>query len=104
MDRRSFLLAFSTIVLSQWISGCSQSGEIVKILLLSGSIPSQLLKEFRKELGFSQNSPRPIWKTKSQLKDLFELLQTWQDLNGNEKTEKSKLSIPFIKNKRRWRI
>ena len=97
MDRRSFLLAFSTIVLSQWISGCSQSGEIVKILLLSGSIPSQLLKEFRKELDFSQNSPRPIWKTKSQLKDLFKLLQTWQDLNGNEKTEKSKFSISFKK-------
>ncbi len=97
MDRRSFLLAFSTIVLSQWISGCSQSGEIVKILLLSGSIPSQLLKEFRKELDFSQKSPRPIWKTKSQLKDLFELLESWQALNGNKKTEKSKFSISFKK-------
>ena len=94
VSRRSFLLALSTIGLNQWISGCSKSPETVKILLLSDSIPVQLLKEFRKQLPSSE---RPIWKAKSQLKDLFELLTTWQDGNKNLKAEVGKFSIPWKK-------
>ena len=89
LNRRSFLFGIGTLALSQYIAGCSNSKEKIKIILLKRSIPGQLLKEFRKELVSSQT---PILKPKSQLKDLFALLETWQDLDPNQK-----LRLPFKK-------
>ncbi|MBC6418662.1 MAG: extracellular solute-binding protein [Prochloron sp. SP5CPC1] len=89
LNRRSFLFGIGTLALSQYIAGCSNSKEKIKILLLKGSIPRQLLKEFRKKLVSSQT---PILKPKSQLKDLFALLETWQAPDQNQK-----LRLPFKK-------
>lgn len=74
LSRRSFLIGTGTLALGQWLSGCSQSANL-RVLVLQGSIPPQLLEAFTQQL-----SPPPSlsFKPQTQLKSLFELLETWQ--------------------------
>ena len=73
-NRRSFLRAATTLILSAVMAGCEQEANF-KVLLLQGSIPVQLIAAFRKEFNQSR---KLVFKPESQLEDLFNLLQTRQ--------------------------
>ncbi|MGK7871878.1 MAG: extracellular solute-binding protein [Xenococcaceae cyanobacterium] len=92
LTRRSFLLSAGTMALTQVLSGCSGEQAALKVLLLKGSIPPQLLGQFRKQLAQRRGL---IFKAEVQLKDLFRLLQTWQKKSSLEETDRDWL--PLIK-------
>lgn len=73
LSRRSFLTGAATAAVAQGLSGCGSSAAQVQVRLLKGSIPPQLLGEFRRSV--SQGSWLAL-KPESQLEDLFALLQT----------------------------
>ncbi|MEA5532907.1 extracellular solute-binding protein [Crocosphaera sp. XPORK-15E] len=75
LSRRSFLISTGAVALGQLLSGCGDSEHDLRVFLLQGSIPPQLLTAFRQQL-----SPRPSlsFTPQAQLKMLFELLATWQ--------------------------
>ena len=77
-SRRSFLTSAGMLALVQ-LSGCSEAQAALKVLLLEGSIPPQLLAAFRKQA----TRKKLIVKPKSQLQDLWDLLQNWQSKNQN---------------------
>lgn len=84
MERRSFLIGGSTIVLSELLAGCNSDGKVsFSVELLKGSIPPQVVNEFSK-----------IWQQKAQLKfapvaqlqGMYEHLQNLQKpQNANQK-------------------
>ena len=85
LNRRSFLLKSIAILMTgQFISGCSNQQKILKVLLLQGSIPPQLLNDFRKTL---HNGTKLNFAPKSQLNKLFDLLASWQQQNENQSNE-----------------
>jgi putative spermidine/putrescine transport system substrate-binding protein len=95
LNRRSFVISTATFILSQGLSGCSNDQTAFKVLLLKGSIPTQLLDEFKSQLakGKSLN-----FRPEEQLQKLFDLLQIWQkkpDSPDNQKTGFN-LHIPLI--------
>ncbi|MEA5509652.1 extracellular solute-binding protein [Crocosphaera sp. UHCC 0190] len=75
VSRRSFLISTGTVALGQLLSGCGDSGQDLRVLLLQGSIPPQLLTAFRQQLS---SQPSLSFTPQAQLKELFELLETWQ--------------------------
>ncbi|MEA5602921.1 extracellular solute-binding protein [Nostoc sp. UHCC 0252] len=76
MDRRSFLLSTSTLVLSQLLFGCGGNKPTqLKVQLLKGSIPSQLVNQFRNGL---QQQAQLKFAPVEQIQDLFQQLQNWQ--------------------------
>ena len=77
-SRRSFLTSAGMLALVQ-LSGCSEAQAALKVLLLEGSIPPQLLAAFRKQAI----RKKLIVKPKSQLQDLWGLLQNWHSQNQN---------------------
>ncbi len=91
LTRRSFLTGATSFVLSSVMTGCKQEDNL-KVLLLQGSIPVQLIAAFRKEFNQSR---KLVFKPESQLKDLFNLLQTWQGKATNQ-PEKSRFSLPSL--------
>ncbi len=51
MDRRSFLLTTGTLALSQLLIGCGGNNQTqLKVQLLKGSIPGQVVNKFEKAL------------------------------------------------------
>ncbi len=82
MDRRSFLLAAAGLAANQLLTGCSASdAAILRVWLLNGSVPAQILGAFRSYL--KQSSPdmsRADLKfvPELQLQTLFSLLQAWK--------------------------
>jgi putative spermidine/putrescine transport system substrate-binding protein len=79
MQRRTFLLGAGGLALSQMLVGCGNSNQTdLNIQLLRGSIPSQILSQFRKSVQQQVNlNFAPV----EQIKDLFQRLQTWQNPN-----------------------
>jgi putative spermidine/putrescine transport system substrate-binding protein len=84
MDRRSFLLGTSGLAISQILIGCNSNKQIkFHVQLLKGSIPGQVVGQFKKswksnmELKFT-----PI----DQIEELFQQLQTWRRPNPQEQT------------------
>ncbi|ACK67232.1 periplasmic polyamine-binding protein [Rippkaea orientalis PCC 8801] len=75
LSRRSFLISTSILTLGQLLSGCGDGQTALRIFLLQGSIPPQLLTAFRQKLA--QNAP-VSFKVESQLKDLWKRLESWQ--------------------------
>lgn len=76
MDRRSFLLSTSGLVLSQLLIGCRGNKlKQLKVQLLKGSIPSQVVNEFDKSL---RKEVKLDFAPVEQIKDLFQQLQNWQ--------------------------
>ncbi len=75
VSRRSFLISAATIATAQLIFGCSEPQETLKVLLLEGSIPPQLLRDFRRTLN---SGTKLNFQPETQLKELFNLLQNWQ--------------------------
>lgn len=76
LNRRSFLL-ISTVALTtgQLLSGCSDRQTSLKVLLLQGSIPPQLLSDFRKTLTRQISLD---FEPQSRLSKLFTILKNWQ--------------------------
>jgi putative spermidine/putrescine transport system substrate-binding protein len=89
LNRRYFLFAASSLTLSSLISGCSQDNAL-QIFFLQNSIPPQLIASFRKKFSKSRNL---LLKPKTNLKELFTLLQTWQ---GKIKLKKKLKNFRFL--------
>lgn len=76
MDRRSFLLGTSTLALSQLLFGCGGNNQTqLKVKLLKGSIPGQVVNQFHKGL---QQQVQLKFAPVEQIQDLFQQLQSWQ--------------------------
>ncbi|BAY12473.1 extracellular solute-binding protein [Calothrix sp. NIES-2098] len=76
MDRRSFLLATGTLALSQLLIGCGGSNQAqLKVQLLKGSIPGQVVNKFQKAL---KPQVQLKFAPTEQIQDLFKQLQNWQ--------------------------
>lgn len=75
LNRRTLLLATGALTLNQLLMAC-QRGETaaVRVYLLEGSVPIQILQEFQRRLQQSIS-----FLGREQLADLFELLQTWKN-------------------------
>ena len=74
-NRRSFLLGAGATVLGQGLLGCQSSPSALQVLFLKNSIPAQLIGRFKKEIT---SEIKPSFRAESQLKNIFDLLQTWQ--------------------------
>ena len=75
ITRRQFLVITTVITANQFLSSCSNPTETLNVTMLQGSIPSQLVGAFRRNLA----SNIPIkFKLEGQLKKIFDLLKTWQ--------------------------
>jgi putative spermidine/putrescine transport system substrate-binding protein len=74
-SRRSFLVSVGAMVLGKFMSGCAPSQEAFSVLLLSGSIPPQLIGEFRKQ--FSPSSGLDF-RPEETLADLFAAIKNSQ--------------------------
>jgi putative spermidine/putrescine transport system substrate-binding protein len=97
MDRRSFLLGASGLAISQILIGCNGNQKPqLKVQLLKGSIPGQVVNQFRKSLQSPANvNFVPI----NQIQELFKQLQTWQ--NTEDKNQEGwKRLVPFLANKK----
>jgi putative spermidine/putrescine transport system substrate-binding protein len=96
LSRRSFLISAGTLPLTQLLSGCDNHSTALRVLLLQGSIPPQLLEAFRQQFAKDQSlSFKPI----AQLKDLWKQLQSWQGKNRDTQGLKDWLSqLLFINN------
>ncbi len=75
LTRRSFITTVGMLALGNLLSSCASSNVDLRVLLLQGSIPPQLLKAFRQHLS---SQPSLDFKPQGQLKELFSLLETWQ--------------------------
>lgn len=93
LSRRSFLIGTGTIALSQLLSGCGNSSDL-RVFLLQGSVPPQLLKAFNQQLS---TQAALSFKPQAQLQALFELLRTWQDKSEQSQGFRGRLpTIPLI--------
>ena len=93
MKRRSFLVSASALALGQLVSGCNdQQQASLKVRVLRGSIPAQLLGEFRKTLNQSATLK---FEPEERLQDVFTRLQIWQQQASNKNTQQP-WSFPFI--------
>jgi putative spermidine/putrescine transport system substrate-binding protein len=88
MKRRSFLTGASTLALAQLVSGCNtQQRAFLNVQLLKGSIPAQLLSEFKKTL----NQPVALnFDPEEQLQVLFNRLQIWKQQADETKPQAEK--------------
>jgi putative spermidine/putrescine transport system substrate-binding protein len=92
LNRRYFLITATNLTLSLLITGCNEDNTL-KILLLQGSIPPQLIAAFRKKIKESKNL---VLKPEINIKELFTLLKTWQGKNKEDEKEK-KWTLPSFK-------
>ncbi|MEB3311967.1 MAG: extracellular solute-binding protein [Snowella sp.] len=88
LNRRTFLVNAGMAILGQSLLGCGATSTALEILFLKNSLPPQLISRFQQQIK-SNNSVN--FKAESQLKTLFELLQTWQ----NPRSRKSSLLSRF---------
>ncbi|MFB2769062.1 extracellular solute-binding protein [Pelatocladus sp. BLCC-F211] len=89
MDRRSFLQGGTTLALAQMLIGCSGNKQTtLNVQLLKGSIPGQVVDQFRRNLQKGVNlNFAPV----EQLQSLFEELQSWY--NQSQATPKQGLNF-----------
>lgn len=95
MDRRSFLVGTGTLALSQALSACNtQAQETLKVQLLKGSIPNQVVKKFRSAV----KQPAQIdFRAIEQLRNIFHQLQSWQQQKPKTTDDwRSRLPIPGL--------
>ncbi|MBD2356121.1 extracellular solute-binding protein [Tolypothrix sp. FACHB-123] len=94
MDRRSFLLATGTLALSQLLIGCNGSSQTqLKVQLLKGSIPAQVVNKFQKALKSQEQLKfAPV----EQIQDLFKQLQNWQQQPKSKDEQGWSRYIPWI--------
>ncbi|MEH2081579.1 MAG: extracellular solute-binding protein [Nostoc sp.] len=93
MDRRSFLLGTSTLVLSQLLFGCGGNKQTqLKVQLLKGSIPGQVVNQFHKGL---QQRAQLKFTPVGHIQDLFQQLQNWQQKPKTNDEQGWRRFIPF---------
>ncbi|MCC5609869.1 extracellular solute-binding protein [Nostoc sp. CHAB 5834] len=93
MDRRSFLLSTSTLALSQLLFGCGGNNQTqLKVQLLKGSIPGQVVNQFHKSL---QQEVQLKFAPVEQIQDLFQQLQNWQQKPKATDEQGWRRFIPF---------
>ncbi len=96
INRRRFLVSSSTLLVSYLLSGCDSESSDLQIALLQGSLPLQLIS------GLSQQSNqlgRIKLKTKSNLKELYDLLLTQQGKTALIKENKLSFRLPKFSKK-----
>ncbi len=97
MNRRSFLTGSVGLTLGNLLAGCAgQNRPVLTIRMLNGSIPPQLLNEFRNYLRQSSNPATLNFSPEPQIQTLFSLLQTWKQ--QKHPTNSFWDWIPFIGN------
>ncbi|MDZ7955564.1 extracellular solute-binding protein [Nostoc sp. DedQUE09] len=93
MDRRSFLLGTSTLALSQLLFGCGGNKQTqLKVQLLKGSIPGQVVNQFHKGL---QQRVQLKFAPVERIQDLFQQLQNWQQKPKTTDEQGWRRFIPF---------
>ncbi|MDZ8085343.1 MAG: extracellular solute-binding protein [Nostoc sp. DedQUE12b] len=93
MDRRSFLLGTSTLAFSQLLFGCSGNKQTqLKVQLLKGSIPGQVVNQFNKGL---QQRVQLKFAPVERIQDLFQQLQNWQQKPKTTDEQGWQRFIPF---------
>ncbi|WP_191759988.1 extracellular solute-binding protein [Komarekiella delphini-convector] len=93
MDRRSFLLNTSTLALSQLLFSCSGSNQAkLKVQLLKGSIPGQVVNQFQKSL---QQQVQLKFAPVEQIGELFKQLQNLQQKSKATDEEIWRRFVPF---------
>ncbi|MBE8967962.1 extracellular solute-binding protein [Nostocales cyanobacterium LEGE 12452] len=93
MDRRSFLLGTSTLALSQLLFGCGGNKQTqLKVQLLKGSIPGQVVNQFHKGL---QQRVQLKFAPVERIQDLFQQLQNWQQKPKTSDEQGWQRFIPF---------
>lgn len=98
MDRRTFLLGTGILALGQVLASCtSQERERLQVQILKGSIPAQLLEQFRRQLKQSADLDfAPV----EQLKAAMDLLQSWHKQPEKANNQNWQLpAIPLINSK-----
>jgi putative spermidine/putrescine transport system substrate-binding protein len=83
--------------LSQLLVGCGgQSQPRLTVRLLSGSVPPQILSEFRKYLNKKKLSASLTFSPETQIQQLFEQLQNWKQQNGQVKPSHLPAWLPLV--------
>ena len=98
MDRRSFLLGSTgALALNHLLAGCSSQEQVaLSVQLLRGSIPAQVVDEFRATL----KQPAKLKFTPTeQLKGLFDQLQSWRKPHTKPDDWRSWVPLPFVQSK-----
>lgn len=97
MDRRSFLAATGTLALSQLLAACGgQDKAKLRVQLLKGSIPAQVVNKFRTLNQRADLQFAPV----AQLKDLFSQLESGsKQPNKQADGRQLGLPLPFVKSK-----
>ncbi|MBD2205508.1 extracellular solute-binding protein [Calothrix sp. FACHB-1219] len=95
MDRRSFILGTGTLALSQLLIGCGANNQTqLKVQLLNGSIPGQVVNKFQKAL---KSQEQLKFSPVAQIQDLFKQLQTWQQKPKSQDEQGWTRYIPWVK-------
>ncbi len=94
MNRRSFLRLLGALGLAQGVLGCRQSlAAALQVHLLSRTLPSQLVGQFRRQIKSQPNPVALSLTLKSSTADLFQELQGWAqgqpstEPNGSQSSE-----------------
>jgi putative spermidine/putrescine transport system substrate-binding protein len=96
MSRRSFLTGPIGLTLGQLVMGCSgQNRQTLNLRVLNGSIPAQIVGEFRQHLKQASPSGALNLAIETQLQPLFERLQTWKR-NGQVDAPNGFGWVPFV--------
>lgn len=94
MDRRSFLLGTGSLALSQMLAGCnSQNQSQLSVKVLKGSVPNQAVKAFRAQI---KQSAKLDFTSVTEINNLFEELQSWQQKKQKKDAGRSQLPFPLI--------
>lgn len=93
MDRRSFLISTGTLALSQILAGCGGPHQAkLSVKLLKGSVPNSVVKAFNVAI---KKSAKLEFASVTQLRTLFENLQSWQQKDEKIEKKRSPFPIPF---------
>ena len=92
ISRRSLLIGAATSSLSVILEGCAGGqSDSLQIRALQGSIPPQMLNEFRKQAA----SVKLEYGADRQLEELFTLLQTWKrSQSSNNSNQSTGFTLP----------
>ena len=92
MNRRSFLTTLTTLALGSGLTSCQDGGQqVLRLLALKGSIPSQLLGEFSRSI--QPTSARVELVVEGQFKEIITQLQEWHKTGS---AEAKGLKIPLV--------
>lgn len=73
ITRRTLLTGTAGLAAGSLLTGCGRATNALKISLLEGSVPAEVLQKFRKQ------SDRPVsFQVVAQMKSVFQQLQSWQ--------------------------